>query len=97
MIWKSKDTGARQRLLPSAVLESFASALADAVYMHACWHPACSSVRPFYGSDHQNLSLLRALCLEICTAKLEAPAQNRCSARVFETRAESLSARICSV
>ena len=87
----------RQCLLPGAVLQRFASALADAVYMHACWHPACSSERPFYGSDHQNLSLLRALCLEICSAKLETPAQKRCSARVYETRAESFSERICSI
>ena len=84
-------------MLPSVVLQSFASVLADAVYMHACWNPACGSERPFYGSDHQNLSLLRALCLEICSAKLEAPAQNRCSARVFEACTESRSERIRSV
>ena len=84
-------------MLPSVVLQSFASVLADAVYMHACWNPACGSERPFYGSDRQNLSLLRALCLEICSAKLEAPAQNRCSARVFEACTESRSERIRSV
>ena len=84
-------------MLPSVVLQSFASVLADAVYMHACWNPACGSERPFYGSDRQDLSLLRALCLEICSAKLEAPAQNRCSARVLETRTESRSERIRSV
>ena len=79
------------------MLQSFASVLADAVYMHACWNPACGSERPFYGSDRQDLSLLRALCLEICSAKLEAPAQNRCSARVFEACTESRSERIRSV
>ena len=84
-------------MLPSVVLQSFASVLADAVYMHACWNPACGSERPFYGSDRQDLSLLRALCLEICSAKLEAPAQNRCSARVFEACTESRSERIRSV
>ena len=84
-------------MLPSVVLQSFASVLADAVYMHACWKPACGSERPFYGSDRQDLSLLRALCLEICSAKLEAPAQNRCSARVFEACTESRSERIRSV
>ena len=84
-------------MLPSVVLQSFASVLADAVYMHACWNPACGSERPFYGSDRQDLSLLRALCLELCSAKLEAPAQNRCSARVFEACTESRSERIRSV
>ena len=84
-------------MLPSVVLQSFASVLADAVYMHACWNPACGSERPFYGSDRQDLSLLRALCLEICSAKLEAPAQNRCTARVFEACPESHSERIRSV
>ena len=83
--------------MPSVVLQSLASVLADAVYMHACWNPACGSERPFYGSDRQDLSLLRALCLEICSAKLEAPAQNRCSARVFEACPESHSERIRSV
>ena len=46
-------------MLPSVVLQTFASVLADAVYMHACWNPACGSERPFYGSDRQDLSLLR--------------------------------------
>ena len=84
-------------MLPSVVLQSFASVLADAVYMHACWNPACGSERPFYGSDRQDLSLLRALCLELCSAKLEAPAQSRCSARVFEACTELRSERIRSV